>query len=62
MTAQAAADALRRLPSTSAEGFLADAGRNLSDITDGWGALDTGDLVEREEARLAQAGSRDSLR
>lgn len=45
--------ALRRLPSASAEGFLADAGRGLAGITDGWGALDTGDMVAQEEARLA---------
>ncbi len=51
--AGAASSALRRLPSASAEGFLADAGRNLSGITDGWGALDTGEAVAREEARLA---------
>ena len=45
--------ALRGLPSASAEGFLADAGRGLAGITDGWGALDTGDMVAQEEARLA---------
>lgn len=52
-TAGSAAAALRDLPSASAEGFLADLGRNLSDITDGWGAADTGELVAQEEARLA---------
>ncbi|PRB15959.1 hypothetical protein CQ042_07520 [Microbacterium sp. MYb62] len=52
-TAASAAAALRDLPSASAEGFLADAGRNLSGLTDGWGAADTGELVAREEARLA---------
>lgn len=52
-TAGSAATALRDLPSASAEGFLADLGRNLSDITDGWGAADTGELVAQEEARLA---------
>ncbi len=51
--AGAASAALRRLPSASAEGFLADAGRNLSGLTDGWGAFDTGEAVAREEARLA---------
>ncbi len=49
----AASVALSNLPSASAEGFLADAGRNLSGITDGWGAFDTGDMVAQEEARLA---------
>ncbi|WP_157534203.1 hypothetical protein [Microbacterium sp. Leaf320] len=48
-----AATALSKLPSASADGFLADAGRNLSGITDGWGALDTGELVAQEEAKLA---------
>ncbi|MGJ0390671.1 hypothetical protein [Microbacterium sp. CGR1] len=48
-----ASDALRNLPSASADGFLADTGRNLSGITDGWGVLDTGEAVAREEARLA---------
>lgn len=52
-TSAAAGAALNRLPSASAEGFLADAGRNLSGITDGWGALDTGEMVAQEEARLA---------
>ncbi|KQR39119.1 hypothetical protein ASF80_06710 [Microbacterium sp. Leaf159] len=53
VASEAAADSLGRLPSASADGFLADAGRNLSGITDGWGALDTGELVAQEEARLA---------
>ncbi|WP_431074059.1 hypothetical protein [Microbacterium phyllosphaerae] len=48
-----AATALSSLPSASAEGFLADAGRNLSNVTDGWGVLDTGEMVAQEEARLA---------
>ncbi|WZO44054.1 hypothetical protein MRBLWH13_000491 [Microbacterium sp. LWH13-1.2] len=52
-TAASAAAALRDLPSASAEGFLADLGRNLSGLTDGWGAADTGELVAQEEARLA---------
>jgi uncharacterized protein YukE len=51
--AGAASAALRRLPSASADGFIADAQRNLAGITDGWGAFDTGEAVAREEARLA---------
>ncbi|QDE34149.1 hypothetical protein FIV50_04680 [Microbacterium foliorum] len=53
LTRNAASDALSALPSASAEGILADAGRSLSGITDGWGGLDTGELVAQEEAKLA---------
>lgn len=45
--------ALHGLPSASAEGLIADAGRGLAGITDGWGAFDTGEMVAQEEARLA---------
>lgn len=51
--AAAASQAISRLPSASAEGFLADAGRTLSGITNGLGSLDTGELVAQEEAKLA---------
>lgn len=51
--AREASGALGRLPSASAEGLLADAGRNLADLTDGLGVFDTGEAVAREEARLA---------
>lgn len=44
---------LHGLPSASAEGLMADAGRGLAGITDGWGAFDTGEMVAQEEARLA---------
>jgi len=52
-TRKAASAALSALPSASAEGFLADAGRNLAGLTDGWGGFDTGELVAQEEAKLA---------
>lgn len=50
--AEAAASALRELPSASAEGLAADLGRGLAGLTNGMGALDTGEAVAREEERL----------
>lgn len=48
-----ASAAYGRLPSATASGWLADTGRNLSDLTDGWGILDTGEAVARAEEQLA---------
>ncbi|MGO2518492.1 MAG: hypothetical protein ACTH8F_00065 [Microbacterium sp.] len=50
---QMAAEAYNRLPSATAEGWLADTGRSLEDLTDGWGILDTGEALARAEEQLA---------
>lgn len=47
-----ASAALSQLPSASAEGLAADLGRGLAGLTNGMGALDTGEAVAREEERL----------